>query len=265
MRKPMKSSRFASLLPIMAIALASPALPARANNLAHVHRLLSQRECIDCDLSRAGLTYADLTGVNLQGSTLRMANLSQSVLAGADLRNTNLVGAVLFDADLSGADLRGADLRGADLRGAFLGGANLDGAFLEGAFLMGAYGLPDNVATADTLYEWGLVQSESGNYEMAANYFTQSLALEADNPQIHLGRSLARFQLGDLERAYADAKQAETLFLAAGDEANAQNATTMAEGIEEVQRRIIEGPEPPPPSFLNFVGSLASILLRLAL
>lgn len=261
----MNPPRFAPLLPILAIALASVALPAHADNLVHVQRLLSQRECIDCDLSRAGLTYADLTGVNLQGSTLRMANLSQSVLAGADLRNTNLVGAVLFDADLSGADLRGADLRGADLRGAFLGGANLDGALLDGAYLMGAYGLPESIATADTLNEWGLIQSENGNYEVAVNYFTQSLALESDNPQIYLGRSLARFQLGDLENAYADAKQAETLFMAAGDEANAETATTMVEGIEEVQRRIIEGPEPPPPNFLNFVGSLASLLLRLAL
>ncbi len=261
----MKSSRLASLLPIMAIALAGSALPARANNLVHVQQLLSQRECLDCNLSRAGLTYADLTGANLQGSNLSMANLSQSTLAGANLRNVNLVGAVLFDADLSGADLSGADLRGADLRGAFLGGANLEGALLEGAYLMGAYGLPETVATATTLHRWGLLQSENGNYEVAVNYFSQSIALEPDNPQVYLGRGVARFRWGDHEGAYADAKRAETLFLAEGDAANAQTATTMAEGIVEVQRRIVEGPEPPPPDFFNFLGSVASILLRLAL
>lgn len=261
----MKPQRFTPLLPLMAIALATLSAPAHAANLIQVQQLLSQRECLGCDLSRAGLTYADLTGANLQGSNLSLANLSQSNLARADLRDVNLAGAVLVDADLSEADLRGADLRGADLRGAFLAGANLEGAILDGAQIMGAYGLPETVASAEALHRWGLLESEAGRYELAINYFSQSLALDPENPEVYLGRSIARFRWGDHEGAYTDAKQAEAMFLAEGDTTNAQTATTVAEGIVEVRRRIVEGPEPPPPDFFNFLGSVASILLRLAL
>ena len=71
--------------------------------------------CPGCDLSMAGLVFADLNGANLYGADLRSADLNGADLSGANLWNANLTGADLRGADLSGADLRGANLDGANL------------------------------------------------------------------------------------------------------------------------------------------------------
>ncbi len=257
----MKKILFGSLA---AIALSGALAPARADDLVHVQRLLSTGDCEACNLSRAGLVYADLSNANLRGANLRGANLSQTDLTGADLSNANLTGAVLFNANLEGANLQGADLRGVDLRQAFLGNANVEGALLEGAFLMGAHGLPDTIETPGVLFQWGILESENENYELAIRYYSRSLQADPDNPEVYLARSIALFRWGDPERAYADAKEAERLFMAQGNAEGQQNALMLAEGIVEVQRRIAEGPEPPPPDFLGLVGSLSSLLIQFA-
>lgn len=257
----MKKVLFGSLA---AIALSSSIVPAYADDLVHVQRLLSTGACEDCNLSRAGLIYADLSNANLRGANLRGANLSQTDLTNADLSNANLVGAVLFDANLEGANLQGSDLRGADLRGAFLGDANLEGALLEGASLMGAYGLPDTIETPGVLFQWGILEAENANYEMAIRYYSRSLQADPDNPEVYLARSIALFRWGDPEGAYADAKQAEQLFMEQDNAEGQQNALMLAEGIVEVQRRIVEGPEPPPPDFLGLIGSLSTLLIQFA-
>ncbi|MEM7770130.1 MAG: pentapeptide repeat-containing protein [Cyanobacteria bacterium P01_E01_bin.6] len=247
-----------------AIALLSWAAPARAEDLVQLQRLLSTRTCEGCNLSRAGLVYANLSDANLQGANLRQANLSQADLSGTDLSNANLAGAVLYAANLAGANLRGADLRGADLRGAFVQGADLEGALLEGAFIMGAFGLPDTIATPELLFQWGLMEAEQENYELAIRYYTRSLQAHSDSAEIYLARSIALFRWGDPEAAYEDARQAEQIFIARGDEAGQQNALRLAEGIVEVQTRIAEGPDPPPADFLGLVGSLGTMLFQFA-
>jgi tetratricopeptide (TPR) repeat protein len=249
---------------LAAIALLGWATPAHAENLVQLQRLLSTGNCDGCNLNRAGLVYANLSGASLQNVNLRQANLSQADLSGTDLSNANLSGAVLYEADLSGADLRGADLRGADLRGAYVQDANFDGALLDGAFIMGAIGLPDTIATPETLFEWGMIEAEQENYERAIQYFTRSLQYHPDSAEIYLARSIALFRWGDPETAYEDARRAEQFYIARGDEIGRQNAVQLAEGIVDVQTRIAEGPDPPPADFLGLVGSLGTMLFRFA-
>jgi len=76
--------------------------------------------CPGCDLSMAGLVFADLNGANLiganlYGADLRSADLNGADLSGANLREANLVTANLWNANLNGADLRGDNLDGANL------------------------------------------------------------------------------------------------------------------------------------------------------
>lgn len=254
-----------ALIPsLAAIALLSWAVPARSEDFGQVQRLLSNGRCDGCDLSRAGLVYRNLSGSSLQDANLRQANLSQADLSDANLVNADLAGAVLNQANLAGADLRGADLRGADLRGAFVQGANFDGALLEGAFIMGAVGLPDTVATPELLFEWGMLEAEQQNYEPAVRYFTRSLQSHPDSAEIYIARSIALFRLGEPELAYADAQQAEQIYIERGDEIGQQNAVQLAEGIVEVQTRIAEGPDPPPADFLGLLGSLGTMLVQFA-
>ncbi|MEB3210786.1 MAG: pentapeptide repeat-containing protein [Leptolyngbyaceae bacterium] len=249
---------------LAAIALVGWVTPAHANNLVQIQQLLSTRSCEGCNLSRAGLVYANLSDASLQRANLRQANLSQADLSGANLSYADLAGAVLYSANLAGADLRGADLRGADLRGAFVQGANFDGALLDGASIMGAYGLPETIATPEILFQWGLLEAEEGNYELAIQYYTRSLQSHPDSAEIYLARSLALFNWGDPETAYNDARRAEQLFMEEGNTVGQQNAALFAEGIVEVQTRIAEGPDPPPPDFLGLVGSIGTMLFQFA-
>lgn len=71
----------------------------KAENPAHVQRLLETNLCMGCDL----------VGANLEGAHL----------IGADLRNADLRNANLNSANLEGADLDGANLQGADLSNTF--------------------------------------------------------------------------------------------------------------------------------------------------
>ncbi|MEL6222037.1 MAG: pentapeptide repeat-containing protein [Cyanobacteria bacterium J06627_8] len=257
----MKYSLIAS---VAAIALFSWATPARGENLIQLQQLLSTGRCDGCNLSRAGLVYANLSGASLQQVNLRQANLSQADLSGSDLSGADLTRAVLHAADLSDADLRGADLRGADLRGALVQGANFEGALLDGALIRGAFGLPQTIATPELLFQWGMLEAEQGNYELAIQYFSRSLESNPDSAELYLARGIALFRWGDPDTAYEDARQAEQLFLERGDEVGQQNAAAFAEGIIEVQTRIAEGPDPPPADFLGLVGSLGTMLFQFA-
>jgi uncharacterized protein YjbI with pentapeptide repeats len=85
--------------------------------------LLSEKDGVKMDLSRASLS-----GANLSGANLSYANLSYANLSGANLSYANLSYANLSRADLSRADLSGASLSGANLSGANLSYANLSAA-----------------------------------------------------------------------------------------------------------------------------------------
>ena len=95
-----------------------------------IHRLMADKQCIDCDLRHLGLAGVFLAGANLQG-----ADLQQSSLQNSNLRNANLSGANLTEANLRGTKLSGANLAGANLTGAALTGADLAGANLTGTVM----------------------------------------------------------------------------------------------------------------------------------
>ncbi len=252
------------------LAILGVAIPARAENLEHIQRLLSSRQCQQCDLTRAGLVFSNLSGVDLTGADLSLANLNRSNLSGAKLQGTNLMGAVLSSANLSGADLRGANLSGADLREAYLVGVDLTGANLAGANLRGAIGIPDGVIAAQDLYMWGLAELDRGNFEGAIAYFNQSLVLKPDFAQALLARGIGRFHLGDEAGAIADGEQAEKLYLSQLNQSGHQAAAQFVVGVNQVleadedTRRAMRGGGGGG-NFLSVVGGIASMLLRFML
>jgi uncharacterized protein YjbI with pentapeptide repeats len=220
----------------VAIALLSTSLVvpqvALAENPDHTRRLLTEKACAQCDLSNAGLVFADLSQAVLTGANLQGANLSQAKLQGADLRGANLIGVSLFGANLAGARLEGANLTAADLRNAYLAGAVLDGATLNQAVLQGAIGLPTNQGSPQDFYRWATEDVQQKNYPRAVDNFNQAIVRKPDYAEAYMGRSFARFQLGDRPGAIADSKQAEKLFSAQGRTADADVAQKLAKELE---------------------------------
>ena len=242
--------------------------PANAENLEHIQRLLSTRECSECDLSRAGLVYSNLTNADLNGANLSQANLSRTNLSEANLSNANLAGAVLVNANLSGANLSGADLRGADLRGAVLTGANLQNASLDDVNLLGAIGLPTEVATIETLYRLGLAEAERGNFRGAIEHYGRVIIQDPTYAHAYLARSISRFRLGDPVGAMGDAQLAEQLYTQQGHEVGLTATTQLIGGIEafqeatEKQQEAMRGGNGIGTNLLSLLGTIGSLLLR---
>ena len=209
--------RTAVFIEFAALLTMSMALPAQADNLEQVQTLLATRQCASCELSNAGLVYADLRGANLQRANLSRANLSRANLQGADLRGANLMGASLAGANLTGANLDEANLTAVDLRYAAATNATFQGANLDKALLQGAIGLTNTVGRSEDFYRWAMADSEAKNYASAVTNFTQVLARQPDFAQAYLGRGMARLQTNDRTGAIADLKQADKLFTAKGD------------------------------------------------
>lgn len=254
-----------------AIALAlllGTVLPAYAENLEQTQQLLNTNECPQCELNKAGLVYANLIGANLSGAQLIQANLSHTDLSTANLSQAQLNGAVLFGANLSDANLSGADLSGADLRQAILSNANLEGAKLDGANLLGAIGLPDNLATADNYYRWGMQEAERGNFRGAVSNYNQALTLEPDSANTYLARSIARFRLGDQMGALEDAKYADQLYVEQENERGHMVASQFALGIESAQEAYAKQQRGGSGggvggNIVNVLGGLAGIALQM--
>jgi uncharacterized protein YjbI with pentapeptide repeats len=106
-------------------------------------RLLTEKRCIACNLSKQAFPKADLTGVELSQSKLNNtnfanANLKLAILQDVDLSDANLTGANLQQAAIYGAKLLGTNLTGADLTNAKLIYANFKGASLQRANLTNA-------------------------------------------------------------------------------------------------------------------------------
>jgi tetratricopeptide (TPR) repeat protein len=250
------------ILPLLALLSFSIAAPVQAENLQHTQQLISTKRCERCDLSGAGLTYANLSGADLSQANLSQANLSRINLSGANLRGANLSGAVLFSANLSGADLSGADLSGADLRGATVTGTTWKGANITSANLMGAVGLPIEIATPDRLYAWGLAEAERGNFQDAINNYNQVLSQQPDYAHAILARGVARFRLGDRPGAMADAQAAEQIYTAQGNSQGEQVSTQFTEGMQAMQEAEDKEKRRGGNNFLTFLGSLAGLLLQ---
>jgi uncharacterized protein YjbI with pentapeptide repeats len=220
-------------LPLLPIALlVGLCLPAQAENFEHTQKLLSTKQCQNCDLTRAGLVFAQLSGANLSQANLMGANLSQANLMGANLAGANLVGASLNGANLSGAKLTGANLSSVDLRNAYLVGTDLTGTQLENALLQGAIGLTPTAGNASDFYRWGVEASTKKQYERAIENFNQTLARQPEFAPAQLGRGMARLQLGDQAGAIQDLDQASALFIRQGDTATAQSTQTLVTALK---------------------------------
>ena len=235
-------------------------LPANAENLQHIQKLLSSKQCQQCDLSNAGLVLADLAGAQLSGANLSRANLSRANLAGADLSGANLSGASLGGANLTGANLSGANLTGTDLRDAYLVNAKLFGTNLSTAFVQGAIGIPESAGSMEDFYAWGIVESDRGNYRAAIENYNKALSLKPDFAAALLGRGVARYNLGDIAGATQDAQSATVLFTVQENMAGSQVSQNVVQGIQIAQN-------PPKArsgtSLGNAVISIASFLFQM--
>jgi uncharacterized protein YjbI with pentapeptide repeats len=247
-----------------AMTLVSPLLmapPSRAENLEHTQQLLATKQCPQCDLSRAGLVFAQLAGANLQGANLSGINLSRANLQGADLRGANLGGASLFGANLGGAKLDGAQLGGADLRESYLGGATLTGATLDQAMLQGSSGLSPTAGNAADFYRWAIAEGQQKNYGRAVENFTQALVRKADYAEAYLGRSGARLNLGDRDGALADAEQAEKWFTIQGKAKESQLAQALVKEIKTPPPKERTGGNNFGSNLLSVFGTLVQLFL----
>lgn len=229
--------------------------------MGHTQQLLSTRQCPQCELSNAGLVFANLSGANLSGANLVRANLSQANLSGADLRGANLTGAALYGANLSGARLDGANLNSADLRTAYVVGANLEDAVLTNTLLRRTVGLPTNLISAADFYRWALQDTEQRNFGDAIENYSQALIRKPDSAYAYLGRAVARYQNNDRSGAIDDFQQAQALFKQQGDLEAAKVAEAAHKQLTEPPRKqqgigFAEG-------FLSVVGGLLQVALSL--
>lgn len=95
-----------------------------------IYRLMSDKQCAGCDLSRLRLGQVFLAGADLSSANLQQSSLQNANLRDANLRNANLTQANLWGTVLAGADLSGANLTGAIMTDADLSGTNLSGAIM---------------------------------------------------------------------------------------------------------------------------------------
>lgn len=225
---------------------------ANAENLQHTQQLLSTKQCPQCELSNAGLVLADLTGANLSGADLTRANLSRANLTGANLSRANLTGASLNGANLTGANLSGANLGATDLRDAILFSANLVGTNLTHAYVQGAIGIPEQAATPEEFYAWGMAEADRGNYKAAIAKYNQALTLKPEFAAAFLARGIALYKLGNEAGATVDAKNAGALFSAQGSTAGYQASQNFLQAMEIARK---------PPKTGGGGGSLGNALM----
>jgi uncharacterized protein YjbI with pentapeptide repeats len=211
-------------------------LPAAAENLEHTQQLLATKACANCDLSDAGLVFANLSKANLQGADLSNANLSRANLSQADLTGANLSGATLYGANLTGAKLNSTNFSGADLRGAYLTNTEVSSINLTNANLQGVIGLPSQVGNAKDFFTWALAASDAGQYGRAIENYTQAINIDPNLGAAYLGRSMAQYKIGNQQGALADSKKASELFLAQGDETGQQAASGFVALLETPQK-----------------------------
>jgi uncharacterized protein YjbI with pentapeptide repeats len=231
----------------------------QAANSQHISQLLATKQCQNCDLANAGLVMADLSGANLSGANLAGANLSRANLSGADLRGANLSGASLFGVNLSEAKFSGANLAGADLRNTYLANAEMKGAYLNGANFQGAVGIPSQIASPDEFYALGIAEGQKGNQQQAISYFNQAIAIKPEYAGAYLARGVARYQILDRQGAFQDAQVAEKLFTSQNNGPGTQTAQAF---IKELQTPVNDKVSAGKPSFVDFLGSLGSVLLQ---
>jgi hypothetical protein len=80
-----------------------------------VEKLLTTRECRNCDFTKTMLVNKDLSGVDLTGATFEGGGLYGCNLTGANLTGVNFRDALLRRSDLKDVTWAGSDLSGADV------------------------------------------------------------------------------------------------------------------------------------------------------
>lgn len=238
------------------------AATAQAENISHLQRLLSTKNCPQCDLAGVGLVMNDLTGAKLERSNLVGANLSQTNLTGADLRGANLSGASLYGANLTGADLRGANLTGTDLRSAYLTNANVQGIDVRNAYLEGAVGIPTALGTADDFYKWGYAAWQKNDFTGAIQHYDRAIGLNPQFPGVYLARSVAKFRLQDDAGAVKDAMVAERLYFAKSDREGTQVAQALIAKIKFAGKPSESNTNVGNGNFVDLITGLSTMLLR---
>ena len=234
-------------------------LPVKAENIEHLSQLLRTKQCQFCDLSRAGLVFANLEGANLAGANLAGANLSQAKLAGANLSGANLSRTSFTGADLTGANLNGAIANGTDFRGAYLSNVSLIGTSMDLAYVQGAIGMPSNAGSPEMFYGWGLLEAQKGNYKAALTNYDKALAINPNFAQGYLGRGLAFLRLGNENAAKQNVEYAAKLFEEQKNPEGYETAQNFLENLEAVQtaRNNNGGANPQLDGIIRGVASLA--------
>jgi tetratricopeptide (TPR) repeat protein len=239
--------------------------PVSAENVAQLTQLLNTKQCENCDLSQAGLVMTNLTGANLRGANLVGANLSRANLTGADLSNANLSGASFHGANLSGANLSGAILNSSDFRNAYVQGIILNNTDISTAHIQGVVGIPATAGNAEQFYLWAVSEDKKGNYQMAAKYYSQAIAMNPDFAQAYLGRAIIKSRYGQTNTAIKDGEKAEELFKTQN---NPDGYVLSNRFIQLVKARTEseanEGNEGSP-AFVQIVNSVAPLLFKLLL
>ena len=128
---------------IAILVASSSSLGADAN---HLKKLAAMKNCKDCDLSGATLSYGAFKNADLSGADLTGANLT-----GADFYSASLKGVRLGKANLTEANFNGTNLTGADMKGANFYRANLLGAVLIDADLSDATNLGEKTISEAVL------------------------------------------------------------------------------------------------------------------
>lgn len=248
-----KSLLVSCLVSVLAIAPVT-----MAENLSDLSKLLSTRKCFNCDLTATGLVNAQLGRAEIRNSDLRQANLSGANLSLADLRGSDLTGASLSGANLAGANLEGTILDGADLRGAYLSGANFTNTSINTYYVHRTVGLLEAPVSAERLYQWGFIESESNNHQMAITYYNAAANQDPNNGAIYLSRAIARFRLKDFASSAQDAAFAQALFTTQGSAAGVDASQRLLDEIE-----IAQNPDSGSGNFGNVLGTVTSLLFRL--
>jgi len=161
-------------------------------------------------------------------------NLSEAKLSGTNLTNTNLKNTYLMNAELKGANITGTNFQG-------------------------AVGIPSQIAKSEDFYAWGVAAAEKGNLKPAIDYFSQAIALKPDYAGAYLARGVASYQSLDRKSALEDAQKAVELFEKAENTEGLQTATAF---VTELKTPYSETVRAGKPSFMDFVGSLGSVLLQ---
>lgn len=223
-------------------------IPGHAQHLddADLIRLLEQGNCKKCKLSNADLVHADLRNANLQGAQLQGANLSQAKLDGADLRGSDLSFANLSGASLRGARLESSNLLGADLRHSDLTGASIEPQSLRTSHWQEAYGAPYAILSYQELHNNGIRATKAGRLPEAESFFSLAIQRQPDAAISWVARGLNRLDLGQLEAAARDLKQASKIYSLMGDQLQANS-------LEQASKTLAEQPKTPRRS--NGIGS----------